>query len=123
MRGLRRIILALPLLLAVPAGAMAEEVLRARGQEPSWEMRIEGGRLSFSAPGLGLSFEADSITRKTADGRSRLVARNNQAELTVDEIDRMCADSMTGMPFPAGVEITLAGRQFSGCGGEMMTAI
>jgi len=41
----------------------------------------------------------------------------------VDVIERMCSDSMSGMPFPIGVEVTFAGREFSGCGGEIMTAI
>lgn len=123
MKGFHRIAPVLALLLAAPASAAADEVLRARGQEPSWELRIEGERLSFSAPGLGLSFAAPSTKREITDGRPRLVARSDEGELTVDVIERMCADSMSGMPFPIGVEVTFAGREFSGCGGEMMTAI
>jgi hypothetical protein len=38
-------------------------------------------------------------------------------------IERLCADTMTGMPFPVGVEVSYGGRRFEGCGGEIMTAI
>jgi heat shock protein HslJ/uncharacterized membrane protein len=109
--------------LTAGGAVAADEKLTARGNEPSWRLDISADALAFEAPGLGLSFEAPVTARDTKDGRSRIVAQARGETLEMFVTERPCADLMTGMPFPVGVEVSYSGRSFTGCGGDIMTAI
>lgn len=102
---------------ALPAGASAESLV-ARGNEPFWRLEIGDGTLSFERMGEA-AVTAPISSRSAADGHSRIVA--DGIEVTV--IQSLCADTMTGMAFPIGVEVSYGGQRFSGCGGDTMTAI
>jgi uncharacterized membrane protein len=114
--------LAAVVLTAGGAGA-ADEKLTARGNEPSWRLDISADAVAFEAPGLGLAFKAPVTSRDTADGRPRVTAQAGGETLELTVTERLCADTMTGMPFPIGVEVSYGGRTFKGCGGDIMTAI
>ncbi len=117
-------IVALAVAALSSGGALAaDEELTARGNEPSWRLDISASAVAFEAPGLGLAFEAPITSRDTADGRPRVMAQAGGETLELTIIERLCADVMTGMPFPIGVEVSYGGRTFKGCGGEIMTAI
>lgn len=106
---------------AVPAAA--QERLVARGQEPSWRLDAGDDGVVLQAPPLGLSFRAKSFERRMDSGRPRLVASDGARELSVLIDERPCADTMTGMPFPVGVTVEIAGRRLTGCGGETIDMI
>jgi len=107
-------------LLAVVLGATqaSAESLTARGNEPSWRLDIGASELTFELLGSA-PVTAPITSRELADGHPRIVA----GPLDVKIIQRLCADQMTGMPFPVGVEVSHAGQIFKGCGGEIITAI
>ena len=119
----RTALAALALMSAATAAAAAEETLRARGNEPSWQLILSADGVSFEAPGQGLTFKAPSFRREVVDGHPRIIAGEGEKQLEATVTERMCGDTMSGMPFPVGVEVTFAGKRFSGCGGEIMTAI
>lgn len=123
MKGRRAALGALLLVMAAGAAPAAEETLRARGNEPSWLMTLSGGALTFEAPGQGLTFKAPSFRREIVDGHPHVIATEGGRTLEAKITERMCADTMSGMPFPVGIEVNLAGQRFSGCGGEIMTAV
>ena len=75
---------------------------------------MSAGGITFEAPGLGLTFDASSHTRSMVDGHPRLTARQGAETLEVTVIEKLCADTMTGMPFPIGVEVSFGGRRFEG---------
>jgi uncharacterized membrane protein len=117
-------VVALAAAVLTAGGALAaDEKLTARGNEPSWRVDISASAVAFEAPGLGLTFEAPITSRDTKDGRPRIVAQARGETLEMIVTERPCADLMTGMPFPIGVEVSYSGRTFKGCGGEIMTAI
>lgn len=99
------------------AQASAESLV-ARGNEPFWRLEIGADSLTFEPMGEP-AVTAPIETRSVADGHPRIVAGG--IEVTV--IERLCADTMTGMAFPVGVEISYGGKRFLGCGGDTMTAI
>lgn len=105
------------------AAVAGEDVLTARGNEPSWRLSLSSGAMAFEAPGQELKFEAPIQSRDIVDGRPRIIAGAGAETLKVTILERMCADTMTGMPFPVGVEVEFGGRRFEGCGGDIMTAI
>jgi len=110
-------------MMAANGASAADDALTARGHEPSWRLSLSGGGVTFEAPGLGLKFDAPAHSRDSVDGRPRIIARVGAKTLEATVIERMCSDTMTGMPFPIGVEVKFDGRSFVGCGGDVMTAI
>lgn len=67
------------------------------------------GNTTFEAPAGAPEIDGDTATyRVTADGKT----------LTVRVVDRICADDMTGMPYPRTVRIEFDDRELSGCGGD-----
>lgn len=87
---------------------------RARGNEPFWSLDVGDARLAFDAPGARVEAALPApvidmgVRRYTLDGPG----------LTVSVQDRLCADSMSGMPHPHTVEVRLGDRSFRGCGGD-----
>jgi heat shock protein HslJ len=99
------------------AGAAASETpLRARGNEPGWNLSIGAAeielvtdygaaRSTFPKPAPGIS-----------PGATRYVVAD--ANLTVTLLDRPCADTMSGMFYPLTVTVERPEGVLSGCGGE-----
>lgn len=107
-----------------PVGAVAqEEQLTARGNEPFWRLALTAKTVAFEAPGQGLAFTGPVTSRDMVDGRPRITAQAGGQTLELTVIERLCADTMSGMPFPVGVEVSYGGQTYQGCGGEIMTAI
>lgn len=104
--------------IAAFGSAASAESLVARGNEPFWRLEIGADALTFEPMGEP-AVKAPIETRSVVDGHPRIVAGG--IEVTV--IEKLCADTMTGMAFPVGVEVSYGGKSFKGCGGDTMTAI
>ena len=106
-------------LLVCPSIALATtEAFRAQGNEPSWSLHKTD----------------EAITLKTMDGKTLTVApvpaptKEGEAEIfkaTIDSknfvltlINKLCIDSMSGMPFPISATVVLGADTFEGCGGH-----
>lgn len=109
--------------LAMTALSAAAEPLVARGNEPSFILSIGEDEVSLEMPLDGITFRSSNVTRSTVDGHSRIEvsAGGNRLEVTIEQ--RLCADTMTGMPFPVAVRAEFNGRKLNGCGGSTFTAI
>ena len=106
------------LLLASAATAAEAPTFRAQGNEPSWS----------------LTKTADGITFKTLDGKSVTLSPLPAAQkdvgietyrsaggaepFAVTIADKICIDSMSGMPFPSLVTVQAGNTKYAGCGGE-----
>jgi heat shock protein HslJ len=91
---------------------------RATGNEPGWRLDIGSGEMT-----LLTNFGQDRLvvpapTPQVAGATTRYVARTNQGELTATIVDRVCVDSMSGMPHPRTVTVVIGDRTLNGCGGE-----
>lgn len=52
------------------------------------------------------------------DSQPVFTARGNEPGWRVQAFDRRCKDSMTGMPYPQSVELTMNKKTLKGCGGN-----
>jgi heat shock protein HslJ/uncharacterized membrane protein len=123
MRKSRHIITLIAGLMFAGAAFAAEENLTARGNEPFWNLSLSGKGVTFEVMGQEPRFEAPGFERSVVDGRPHITARQGDETLVMTVTERLCTDTMTGMPFPIGVEVELRGKRFVGCGGDSLTAI
>ncbi len=90
----------------------------ARGNEPFWRLDLDARRIRF-VPGLDAEpVEAPTPAPRAAGAGRRWDADAPGGRLSVVALDRVCHDTMAGMPHPATVTVDWAGRRFDGCGGE-----
>jgi len=91
---------------------------KAVGNEPNWTLDVGAGRLLLLTDDgkTRTLLPLPPVTR--VEGGRRYEARNDTHALAVTILDRVCADTMTGMPRPATVEVTIDGRVLKGCGGD-----
>jgi heat shock protein HslJ/uncharacterized lipoprotein YbaY len=98
----------------------APDAVRARGNEPAWQIEL-GSELRFASGDLRLQGTAPPA-RTVGDAR-RYDGRVSGRIVNVTLAQRVCRDSMTGMPHPFAAEVIVDGRVFRGCGGEPETLL
>jgi len=102
-----------PECLPVPAAAF-----RASGNEPFWSLEITEEALTLVTQ-LGESrLVAATPQPERSDGVTRYAVEADGRALTVTLLDQRCADTMTGMPHPSTIVVTVNGEELRGCGGD-----
>lgn len=101
----------------------AKTPFRATGNEPFWSLVLGGKRVELITD-LGETRIDVGLTEQELleDGRRYQNLLENR-ELVISIFDRPCVDTMSGMPFPATVEIQLDDRRLEGCGGDPATLL
>jgi heat shock protein HslJ len=98
-------------------GAAGSPTFTARGNEPGWLLTIDAGRMALQWNyGENEAVLPRPEPSPSADGRN-YVAVTETHDLRVDVADRICRDSMTGMPYPNRVTVRIDGETLQGCGG------
>lgn len=105
---------ALPACARVPPAA--PEIWRARGNEPGWTLELRGDRLVLVTGYGAETTEARLDPPAIRDGAFVYDAPDAGLRLTVAE--RLCHDSMTGMPYPQTASVARMGAVLEGCGGQ-----
>jgi heat shock protein HslJ/membrane-bound inhibitor of C-type lysozyme len=89
----------------------------ARGNEPGWTLTLAGSDLALMTD-MGASKINTRIKEEAATAGRKLTGSILGRPLVVTLADQICRDSMTGMPYPQSVEITLGDSvPLKGCGG------
>ena len=91
---------------------------RATGNEPGWRLDIAGGQLGLIANTGSTRVTVPAPAPETIAGGTRYRASTSEGPLVATVLDKRCADSMTGMPFPNTVMLEFGGRTLNGCGGD-----
>jgi heat shock protein HslJ/uncharacterized membrane protein len=91
---------------------------RAVGNEPGWSLDIGTDRMWLVADFGATKAEVPLPVVRRIEGGRRYEGRTDAHTLVVTILDRVCADTMTGMPRPATVEVSFDGRVLKGCGGD-----
>jgi heat shock protein HslJ/membrane-bound inhibitor of C-type lysozyme len=103
-------------------GAPAAERYRAVGQEPFWTLIVEGEGGRYVTP-YG-EMEVTAVSRIEAEGGRIISGQSERGELRmIVESGRLCRDSMSGMPHPDSVRLTLGEDTHDGCGGEPLSLL
>lgn len=88
--------------------------LRAQGNEPAWSLELAEGRMLFIARLGAMRIEAALPEPEVTREGLRLVLPE---PVEIELRDALCRDSMSGMVYPLGVEVTVEDERFVGCGG------
>lgn len=93
--------------------AAADSAITARGNEPFWSLSLDDKEIQ-----LRTNMGADAVTFATPkpEVSRRYVVQPEGVTVTVT--DRVCTDTMSGMPFPLTVTVEKSDGTLSGCGGE-----
>lgn len=108
------------LLLAVPVQAAN---WTARGNEPGWHAELTDTTITFS------TLEGETVTVEMEAGPMRgegieiYSGRAGDATMTLVAVDKVCADTMTGMPHPKTIVVTKGDMVYLGCGGEPLSLL
>lgn len=106
--------LQLPLCFA-PGGV--ERPFVARGNEPFWRVILEPGQLvleRMDEKTVALRYE---VTERSATART-FEAEGDGIRVSLKAAAQLCRDSMSGMPYPRQVRLSINGEEFRGCGGD-----
>ncbi len=88
----------------------------ARGHEPFWNVSIEGGEIVLVYDLGAETYRTPAPEPEVIEGGRRYTATPPVLMLTV--LDKVCEDSMTGLPYPETVSVGYGERAFEGCGGD-----
>ncbi len=89
----------------------------AQGNEPFWRVSVDAASLVLDRPGEP-PLSAPHPQPTVAAGALVWRAEASGRPIAVEIRPGICRDSMTGMPYPARVTLTLDGRTLPGCGGD-----
>jgi heat shock protein HslJ len=109
---------ATPAVAQVQSPATARTPFRATGNEPSWRLDIGNTEMSLLTDFGQTRTVAVTPSAEVSNGTTRYIARTGQGDLVATIVDRLCVDSMSGMPHPQSVTVVVGGKTLTGCGGE-----
>ncbi len=95
-----------------------DRVFRAVGQEPGWVLEIENGDLALNWDYGEKSLVATVQRPSAIAGGTRFETVHEGKPLVIVIRDMVCADSMSGLPYPKTVTVTLGEMELNGCGGD-----
>jgi heat shock protein HslJ len=95
----------------------------ATGNEPGWRLDIADGRITLVADYGSMRLEMPAGDPQPVPGGRRHAGNADGRVLVVTVLDRLCEDTMTGMPRPHTVEVTMDERLMEGCGGDPATLL
>lgn len=117
-------VLLVPCFVAVPLADAVSEPWRAIGHEPSWSLSRADGQMTIETDfgAKRLSFPVPPA--QPVDNRTvAYSAAVDGAAVRITVKNEICNDSMTGMPRPERVTVTIGERRLEGCGGEPATLL
>jgi len=98
-------------------------VFHAGGNEPGWRLEITDTTMTLLADYGGTRIVAPTPVPEAAADYRKYAAASSGGSLTVTVFDRLCDDTMTGMPHPAAVAVAYDGGTLYGCGGDPATLL
>jgi heat shock protein HslJ len=105
----------LTLATAMPATAQTNaQPYRAAGTEPFWSLTIDGSTMRFEAPGA----RPVIVPRpKVIHGFAGEIWQTRR--INVNTVHKSCSDGMSDRTYADTVQVSVDGRRYEGCGGEV----
>jgi heat shock protein HslJ len=105
------------------AGDARAESLTARGNEPGWQLEITDDAIDFSTMD-GVAVSVQRVPPATTANEVAVYSANVEGKpFSLVVVDKICSDTMTGMPFPKTVAVVMEDQNFIGCGGEPLSLL
>lgn len=92
--------------------------LQARGNEPGWTLRIDDREIHLETDYGQTQISAAFVAPTPTQGGRIYLAQGDEHALRITVLDELCADDMTGMPYPYQVTVEYDGQSLRGCGGN-----
>ena len=105
-------------LLALGSGHAIAAGFSAQGNEPGWSLVVQDERLTLTLAYGERRLEAKSFTLGSSGAARLYRAEANGERIEATVTDRICTDTMTGMPYPQTVAVAVGSERLSGCGGD-----
>ena len=111
--------------IVAEAAITGETMWHARGNEPGWHLEVWPDRLVLETQGSAAAATYKALTITPIEGGKQYSAGSGSRTIKVSVFERVCADTMTGMPYPRTVEVVRGGaaEALHGCGGEAATLL
>lgn len=95
------------------------------GNEPFWSARVDAGELTLSRLGMAEMRFTLQDPLMTKEAASLVIATHADEPLRVVMVRRptICHDTMTGMPHPETVELSMGDHTITGCGGAPLALL
>jgi heat shock protein HslJ/membrane-bound inhibitor of C-type lysozyme len=105
-------------------GAAGARPFTAGGNEPGWNLTIAAGNALTLLTDMGATTTrvAKASVEAVPNGR-KYSGSGGGKPVVATVLDAPCVDTMTGMPRPNTVEVTLDGTTYKGCGGDPATLL
>lgn len=100
--------------LCITAGSLPQQ-FSARGNEPFWLLQRKGPNASLRRPSGDRDFTQVDVTKGAKDNLWQVKLDNNSALMLEQKV---CVDTMSGMPYPYTATLTHDSQQLIGCAGE-----
>lgn len=98
------------------AGSLSSPFV-ARGNEPFWHATLVGRELTLSRMGEATETLYSRVVEQGMNGQT-IRAERDGLSVTLDVAPQLCMDSMSGMPHPNQVRLSVNGDTWAGCGGD-----
>jgi heat shock protein HslJ len=99
-------------------GGSGPAAFAATGNEPGWKLEITDKQITLLMDYGKTRVAAPAGTPDIASGATRYAVNIDGRPLTATILNRLCADTMTGTPYPNTVVVSWDGQTLRGCGGN-----
>jgi heat shock protein HslJ len=97
--------------------------LTARGNEPGWQLVITDRSITFSTMD-GATVSVEPVPPATMANEVAVYSATIDGKpFALVVADKICSDTMTGMPFPKTVAVVMGDQNLIGCGGESLSLL
>jgi heat shock protein HslJ len=97
--------------------------LTAGGNEPGWQVEITDGAITFSTMD-GVAVSVEPVPPATTANEVAVYSATVEGRpFSLVVADKICSDTMTGMPFPKTVVVIIGDQKFIGCGGDSLSLL
>lgn len=104
--------------LCTPVAVAPSQAFSATGNEPGWRLDIVNGQLTLLTNNGATRTTLPAPKPEAIPSGRKYTASTDGRVVTAMVLDRVCHDTMTGMPRPNTVEVTIDRTILKGCGGD-----
>ncbi len=103
---------------AEPTSTVDDLSYEASGNEPAWSLEVAPAAMVLVLDAGQRRVKGSPLLRISREGTQQFASRAGDAPMQATVTQEICRDSMSGLPRPDRVEVSLGDEHWSGCGGD-----